>query len=372
MNANGLISADSHVVEPANLWTTRIDKRFRARAPHIEKEMKGVKGDFFVCEDLVPFDVSGFALAGVAPAELEEQMSRGYSGMRPSAWDPVERLKDQDVDGVAGEVIYTSLGMVLYSIEDGELRAASFRAYNDWLAEFCAHDPNRLAGVALIPMDDIQEAVREVERSAAMGLKGGMIWGVPPADRRYDNPVWDPVWAAAQDAALPLSLHIITDRNPTNIIDNPMRSYPYMPDGVKHSLGDLILGGVLERFPRLQVVSAESDIGWIGHFIQRLDHSYEKYRYLEETTAIPEKPSFYFKRQVRATFQEDPVGVQTRQFHGIENLMWASDFPHSDSTWPHSRDVISRDFAGVPEAETRKIVAENCASLYGVGPGRVP
>ena len=119
-------------------------------------------------------------------------MNKGYPGVRPGAWDPEQRVKDQDIDGVAGEVLYTSLGMMLYGIEDGELRAASFRAYNDWLAEFCGYDTSRFAGIALIPMDDVQQAVGEVERSAKLGLRGGLIWGIPPDDRPYDNPVWNP------------------------------------------------------------------------------------------------------------------------------------------------------------------------------------
>jgi hypothetical protein len=123
---------------------------------------------------------------------------------------------------------------------------------------------------------------------------------------------------------------------------------------------------VLERYPKLRLVSVENDIGWIPHFLQRMDHSYAKYRYLE-TRAISNPPSFYFHRQVSATFQDDRVGVLLRDLAGVGNLMWASDFPHSDSTWPNSREVIARDFAGVPADECRKMVAENVAALYGIG-----
>ena len=367
MSMNRVLSADSHVVEPADVWTSRIDARFRDRAPHVEKEVNGVQGDFFVCEGLQPFPVSGFAVAGVDPREYSDKMFKGYPGVRPGAWDPGQRVKDQEIDGVQGEVLYTSLGMMLYGIEDGGLRAASFRAYNDWLAEFCSHNSHRFAGIALIPMDEVQEAVREVERCAKMGLKGGLIWGAPPDDRPYDNSIWDPLWAAAQDVAMPLSLHILTGRKGSGIGASIMKSYPSLPHMIERSLSDMIFGGVLERFPRLQIVSAENDIGWIGHYLQRMDHAYEKYRYLEKTTAIPEPPSFYFKRQVHATFQDDRVGVLNREFIGVENLMWASDFPHSDSTWPRSQEVIVRDFAGVPETETQRIVADNCAALYGIG-----
>ena len=364
-----VFSADSHVVEPADLWTDRIEARFRDRAPHVIQEAGGIEGDFFVCEDLRPFPVAGLAVAGVEPAEYGEKMMQGYPGVRPSAWDPVERVKDQEVDGVAGEVLYTSLGMNLYGIRDGELRAACFRAYNDWLADYVSHDRSRLAGVALIPMDTDEVAIAELERTARLGLKGGMIWGSPPADRPYDLADWDPVWAAAQDCEMPLALHILTGAD-GNGLDGAslMKTYPSLPHRMERAISDLIYGGALERFPRLQIVSAENDIGWIAHFLQRLDHSWEKYRFLEPGgKAIPEPPSHYFHRQVYATFQDDRVGVLTRDFIGVENLMWASDFPHSDSTWPHSQDVIARDFEGVPAKDRRKITSENCAALYGLG-----
>jgi predicted TIM-barrel fold metal-dependent hydrolase len=362
------MSADSHVIEPADLWTTRIDRSLRDRAPRVVPELDGVSGDFFVCEDLTPFDVSGFALAGVDPREFREHGKRGYPGIRPGAWDPAERLKDVEADGVVGEVIYTSLGLGLHSIKDGALRTASFRAYNDWLADFCSYDRSRFAGIALIPMDDVADAVAELERIRKLGLRGGLIWGVPPADRPYSLAYWSPLWAAAQDLDLPLSMHILTASETTDIdMNHPMRAYPFLPDGIRRSLADLIYAGVLERFPRLRLVSAENDVGWIAHFVQRLDHAWERYRFVDATEPLPEPPSFYFRRQVHATFQEDAVGVHTRHMIGLESFMWGSDYPHSDSTWPHSRDTVARDFEGVPDADQRRMTYDNCAQLYGLG-----
>ena len=363
-----ILSADSHVVEPADLWTQRVDRRYRTRAPHVVKEVAGIESDWFVFEGLRPFPVAGLGVAGVDPRDYPTEMLGGYSRVRPGAWDPVARIDDQEVDGVAGEFIYPSIGMLLYALADGELRAACFRAYNDWIAEFCRHDPARLAGAALIPQDELQEAISEVKRAADLGLRGGMIWGSPPRHQPYDDPRWDPLWAAAQDANLPLSLHILTGHGGSGVEEGSlMKNYPSLPHAMERSLSDLIFGGVFERFPRLRVVSAENDVGWIPHYLQRLDHSYEKYRYLEQSTAIPEKPSVYFRRQVYATFQDDRIGVLLRDQIGLDRLMWASDFPHSDSTWPHSREVIERDFEGVPEPEAAQILADNCAALYALG-----
>ena len=362
-----LISADSHVLEPADLWTERIERSFRDRAPRVVAEAGGMVGDLFVCENLRPIPVAGLAVAGVDPRDYPEKMAGGYRGVRPSGWDPAERVKDQDADGVVAEVLYTSLGMLLYGIEDGALRAASFRAYNDWLAEFCRHAPRRFAGIALLPLDDVEVGVRELERAAKMGLRGGMIWGDPPSDRPYDSPAWEPLWSASEAARMPLSLHILTGRQGSGVGPSIMRGYPGLHHPIERSLTALIFAGVLERHPGLALVSAENDVGWIAHYVQRLDHAYHKYRYLEPAPVIPEPPSFYFRRQVHATFQEDPIGVRTRDAIGVECLMWASDFPHSDSTWPRSREVVARDFAGLPRAETEAIVAGNCARLYGIG-----
>jgi predicted TIM-barrel fold metal-dependent hydrolase len=366
MTPERILSADSHVIEPADVWTSRIERRFLDRAPRVVKHAGNRAGDFFVAEGLRPFPVAGFAVAGVDPKEFGAAMAAGYPGVRPSAWDPVLRLKDQERDGVVGEVLYPSLGMRLFQLEDGELRAASFRAYNDWLADYCAGAPRRLAGVAMVSLDDVGEGVAELARVAGKGLRGAMIWGAAPAERPYSDRAYDPFWAAAQELGLPLSLHILTERRGGSDFTSVMKGYPALHHSVERSLADMIFGGVLERHPRLRLVSVENDIGWIAHFLQRMDHSYEKYRYLE-ADAIPNPPSFYFHRQVSATFQDDRVGVVTRHFIGVESLMWASDFPHSDSTWPHSREVIARDFEGVPDAEVRKMVSENAAALYGLG-----
>jgi predicted TIM-barrel fold metal-dependent hydrolase len=368
MDHERILSADSHVVEPAEVWSGRIDRRFADRGPRIIHEYDGQKSDFFVAEGIKPFPVAAFAVAGVDPREYRVEMGRGYTGVRPSAWDPVERIKDQERDGVMGEVLYPSLAMQLFQLEDGELRGACFRAYNGWLAEYCSHSPKRLAGIALIALDDPARGAAELERAAKEGLKGAMIWGEPPADRPYADSAYDRFWATAQDLGSPVSLHILTERKSTaDRSTGVMTYYPSLHHGVQTSLAGLIFGGVLERFPRLQVVSVENDIGWIPHYLQRMDHSYAKFRYLEKEEVVPNPPSFYFHRQVRATFQDDRVGVVTREYVGLDNLMWASDFPHSDSTWPRSREVIERDFAGVPASEVRKIVADNTASVYGLG-----
>jgi len=194
-----------------------------------------------------------------------------------------------------------------------------------------------------------------------------MIWGEPPEELPYDSTHWDPLWAAAQDAEFPLSLHILTGRGGTGVKwGSIMRMYGTLHHGIERSLTTMLFGGVFRRFPRLKIVSAENDVGWMPHFLQRIDHAWDKYRSLEQGTFIPEPPSTYFRQNVYATFQHDPVGVRERAEIGLDNLMWASDFPHSDSTWPRSREYVARDFAGVPDSQLRKMVHDNAARLYGL------
>ena len=366
--ASIVVSADSHVLEPADLWTTRLDHRFRDRAPQVVKHPSG-PGYAFVAPGIRPFPVAtGWGL-GKSGKELQEQLSKGYEAARPSGWDPAERIKDQEIDGVAAEVLYTTLGMPLFALEDIELQQACFRTFNDWLAEYANYDRKRLHPIALISLEDVAHGAAELRRAVKLGLKGAMVWGEPPADRPYTSTIYDPFWAAAQELEVPVSLHVITEKNQSKDVKlaggGAISSISMTAiHSIQQTLCSLIFGRVLERFPRLQVVSAENDSGWVAHFMYRLDHFYQKFDTMSEKTALPMKPSDYIRRQVWATFQDDPVGPVTTRLFGEDNFMWASDFPHSDSTWPNSLKVIADDFAGVPEAVKRKIVFENAARLY--------
>jgi len=378
-----VISADSHMMEPADLWESRLDGKFQDRAPKVIKSESG-KGHLFVAPGIRPFPVAGGFGIGKSGEELKEHLKRGYEAARPSGWDPAERIKDQDIDGVQAEVIYTTLGMPLFGLDDDELRRACFAVYNDWVGEFRSYNPKRLHPVALISLDDIPLAVNELERCAKLGLKGAMIWGVPPEERPYHSDIYDPFWAAAQAMNMPLSLHVITQRDqkgrrregdrerseePNQVLSGGIRvligtMQPIYQ--VQRTLSSFIFGKVFERFPGLRVVSAENDTGWIAHFMYRSDHFYEKFGTMRDATRLKVKPSDYVRTNIWATFQDDAIGPMTYRFFGEDNYMWASDFPHTDSTWPNSLKVIKQDFEGVPEGVTRKIVCDNAAKLYGI------
>jgi predicted TIM-barrel fold metal-dependent hydrolase len=381
MAGHGIVSADSHMMEPANLWQERLDRRFRERAPQvIENPQQQGPRYLFVAEGAVPFAVAGGFAAGRSGKELKDFMNQGYEAARPSGWDPVERIKDQELDGIDAEILYPTLGMPLFTMTDAELQRACFHVYNDWVAEFCRHEPRRLYGIGLISLEDVDAAVEDVARIARQGMRGAMIWGAPPADRPYSDRAYDPFWRAASEHRLPVSLHIIASRGRVSEAGGRASAqkwgtainagvwYMGVIHEIQESLTTIVFGGVLQRFPELRIVSAENDTGWLPHYLYRMDHAFEKFRdLLSEPLEL--RPSEYIRRQVWATFQDDPVGPRTWEIFGTHNYMWASDFPHTDSTFPESHAWIEKNFAGVPEATRQRIVYQNAVELYGMNPG---
>ena len=278
-----ILSSDSHVFEPPDLWTTRIDAAFRDRAPRMQRTDGA---DQLVVEaDQV---ISGIGLISNAGARFEAPETISGQGrfedVPRGGYDPVQHLRDMEVDGVAGEVLYPSQGLFYFRVADTALMSAIFRAYNDWLAEFCKTDASRLKGIAMINLDDVQDGIRELERAARLGLGGAMITEYPLEHRRYDQPEYEPFWAAAQALGMPLSLHTATRRQ-----------------GKIRGAGDKTL----------------------------------------------------------------------RDAIGVDNMMWGSDYPHSESTFPRSREILKAILAGVPDDEQAKIVGGNTARVYRFDVARV-
>ena len=362
-----LISADSHFVEPPNMWAERIDQKFRDRAPHTVKNLKGHQGEFFVCENVEPISVAGFFGAGVPSQELKEHSKKSFDQAPPSVWDPAARLKDQDRDGVQAEVIYTSMGMPLFSLDDAELRAACFAAFNDWASEYCSHDLKRLIPLGLITLEDIPRAVAELQRIAKKGMRGAMIWAEPSTDRPYSDPMYEPFWAAAQDLNMPLSLHILTARGGGSgpFRGDMMLSLANLHHQIERTLSVLVYRGVLEKFPRLKIISAENDVGWMAYFMYRLDTVQNRLGTLGGLK-LPMRASDYIKRQVFATFIADPVFVDSLARYGADNIMWASDYPHTAATFPRSREIVAKRLGMLPGDQLRKIVRDTAAKLYGL------
>jgi len=368
-----LISADSHFVEPPKMWAERLDRRFRDRAPHAER-LAGKSGEYFVCEDVAPAPVAAFFSAGVPAAEMPEFMKRGFDEAPKAVHDPAERIRDQDRDGVSAEVIYTSMGMPLFGLGDPEFRTACFRAFNDWATDYCSYDLKRLVPLGLITLEDIPAAVAELERIKRRGMAGAMIWGEAPADRPYSAPEYDPFWAAAQELDMSLSLHILTGAKGTaghasKVLNPNMKGVEFMTGiismihPIERTLTAMVFGGVFDRFPRLKIVSAENDVAWIPFFLFRID------KYAARGLAsfkLALKPSEYIKRQVWATFIDDPVFVNLLDWYPADNIMWSSDYPHGQATFPRSKDYVAKHLSKLSESDRSKIVRDTAAKLYGL------
>ena len=259
-----LISADSHVSEPPDLWVTRVDAAFRERAPRLVIDPPGLSGAYFLYEGYAPHPIGIGLGAGKSAEELKEFLTKAtYADARPGGWDPAERIKDNELDGVEADVLYTTLGFRIFWLRDPALQAECFRVYNDWLAEMCRYATDRMAGLALISLYDPQAGARELERCARIGLKGAMIWCSPPQEQPYSSDSYDPFWAAAQEMKMPVSLHAITGmgvESQWNWGERYMRS-TVLSHEVEKSFSVLIFSGVLDRFPKLQIVSAENNVG---------------------------------------------------------------------------------------------------------------
>ncbi len=367
-----IISSDSHIFEPADLWTSRIDPKFRDRAPRmVHREEDNT--DWWVCEGVK--GVSGASGGGQAGIRFEDPEKLSFAGgtdqIRPGGYIPEEHVKDLDIDGIDVDILYPSNSLGLYTVPDGEFLTAIFKAYNDWIAEFCVAIPNRLKGIAALNLDDVQEGVKEMQRCHKMGLVGAMITVYPTEDRSYDSLEYEPLWAAAQDLGMPLSLHNGTNRPKAgqSFGDVESISPAYFTNSdhwVRMSLANMIIGGVFERYPELQVGAVEHEVSWAAHFLDRIDYNYSQRPPTDHWYTFKEDvlPSDYFHRNVFLSFQEDNLGVQLRHHIGVENLAWGSDYPHAESTFPRSRQILEELLRDCTDEEKAKIAGGNIARIY--------
>jgi len=358
------ISADSHITEPPNCYLDHIEPAWREKAPHVV--YKEGMGDIYVVEGMkTPVPMGLIAAAGVNPKDIRIGGAK-FDDLHRGGWDPTVRLADQDKDGVAAEVIYPSVGMLLCNHPDFDYKKACFDAYNRWLQAYCAHAPDRLIGAAQTAMRTIKEGIEDLVRIKAMGFRGVMMPG-NPAEKDYDDPAYDPFWEAAVSLELPLSFHILTSTGDNTMVKPrgpKINSFLSIIRGCQDIMGMLVFSGVFERHPKLRVVCVEADAGWAPHFMYRMDHAYKRHRYWMKGQELERLPSEYFRRNIALTFQDDWTAFQFADQLDPHQLMWASDFPHSDSTWPWSRDVIAEQTAHLSSEMKKRILRDNVAELY--------
>ena len=357
-----IISADSHITEPAGTYVDRIDHKYKDTAPHMIRDEK--LGDVFIVKDF-PRPVSiGLAAAAGIDAEKLRIFGAKFEDLHKGGWDPNARMADQDRDGVSAEVIYPTVGMILCNHRDFDYKKACFDAYNLWIAEYCAAHPDRLIGVGQTAMRSVEEGISDLRKMKELGLKGVMMPG-NPALEDYDSPIYAPFYEAAIDMQMPLSFHILTSTSDNFQTRGPkLNSFLSIIRGCQDIIGTFVLGGVFERHPKLKVICVEADAGWVPHYMYRMDHAYDRHRYWLPAGTLSKMPSEYFRENVYTTFQDDHVAFQVRDLCNIKRLMWASDFPHSDSTWPWSQDVISKHTVGMTADEKNLVLHDNVAELY--------
>lgn len=358
-----VISADSHITEHPDTYIKYIDPAYRDRAPRlVESEDKGA---LFVIDGMKrPIAMGLVAAAGKPPEELA-MTGTAFADLHRGGWDPEARIGDQRRDGVAAEVIYPSVGMMLCNHEDFDYKKACFDAYNRWLGEFCDPHPTRLLGCGQTAMRTPAEGVEDIRAIHAAGLRGVMMPG-DPQDADYDDEIYNPVWETAIELDIPLSFHILTSRN-TYTRGPRINTFLSIIRGNQDIMGTLIFGGVFERYPELKVVCVEADAGWVPHYLYRMDHAYKRHRnWLAPGVELSRMPSEYFSENIYTTFQDDWVAFKNVNNMNWKRLLWANDFPHSDSTWPWSQEMLDAQTQHLTDEQTRGILCDNVADLYNI------
>ena len=388
-----LISSDGHLEVLPERWTPRMPARLRARAPRTIRLPDG--GDALLVEGQEPRPVPFIDLRAGRTNETWQPFGvkvEDTAGVGP----PEQRLREQDVDGIEAEVLFPNMQMgprLWRTMADDEAYRAAVRAYNDWLGEeYCAASRDRLIGLGVIPWTNVDDAVAELEHCAKLGLKGVNL-GVFPSGKAYPTPADDRFWAAAVEMAMPLTVHVGFDRQgpraaqpsfeyrgadpavlarigPRSIVDWVALSFMGMPSAL--SITQMILSGVFDRLPALRIFFAETRLGWVPFWMEEADYWYERHRHWAERllglAPLRERPSDYVRRHVHFSVQHvERVAIELRHHMGVEHIMFATDFPHIECDWPHSRSFAERLFAGVPPAEAFAIAAGNTLEYFNLG-----
>jgi len=370
-----LISTDDHIIEPPNVWDDRLESKFQPHAPKL-LDLEDMEVWTFEGKKLPNTGLS--VMAGRKYEDFTRDPVR-FRDMRAGCYDPKERLADMDQDGIEASALFPTVpgmaGSLFSGASDKALGLRCLETYNDWLADtWCATDPNRFIGQAIVPLWDIELAVKELQRALALGHKALSFpnapesLGLPHIADKY----WDPLWDAVEEAGIPVSMHIASGSMRNSPMPMPVAEGTYnevfvtvAPSTNFISVGTLLWSGIFDRHPKLRFLSVEGGIGWLPYLMQRADAVYEKQRHWINAK-IKNKPSSYVKDHIFANFIEDEVGLALRDFIGVENIMFEVDYPHSDTTFPNSQSLVGERFKGVPADETRKIVRSNAIDFFGL------
>ena len=375
-NFKRIISADSHVFEPSDLWWKALGEKFGDRTPRELGEYQGEKGKFFY---------SGYL--GMPVVRLREQffpdteaamVEAGDRGFEACGYDPEVRVRFQEEAGLAAEAMNPTTMLGILRNPDAQVLQACSSVFNDWLTEFVSYNPKRLIGVSVIPLHDVDWAVRELERTLSRGLVSPMInCQAPDSCPPYRDPIYDPFWAAAQDAGAPVTLHILTGRVLDALIlartgqtaeethANPGLWVDLVNEIQTTLANDFIYGGILDRFPRLKVLCSEFEVSWIPGFMARLDQIEDIAPRLN-LPKLPMKASDYMRTRVWHGFIDDTAAGFAIPYVGAGQVLWGSDFPHIRSIGLDVQSTLYEQLQTLPREDQEKLVGGNAAALFNL------
>jgi predicted TIM-barrel fold metal-dependent hydrolase len=380
------IAADSHIEVAPTGWVERMPKEFRDQAPKVVKLPDG--GDAVQIGNGQPAPL-GLQITGGQKYSEFVTKGRSFADKLPGTGDPAQRVSEQIQDGDDAEVLYAAVvATSLRQIKDNRVLKEIAKAYNSWLSDYCSYAPDRLLGAAVMPPTNADDAVEELERVAKypgirlaqlLTFPNGGAWGTY-GDEKF--------WAAANEIGLCITAHHNfggEDKGKSHPLPGQGGDKPLAIEGAVDlsmfawlltcdlplptipilTIEQLFLGGVLDRYPKLRFHFAETGIGWLPYWLEQVDDRFERHRHWAQVK-LAKKPSTYVREHFTFSFQEDQAGVALRHMIGIDNICWASDFPHSVSDWPYSREVRERQFGNLPGPDRRKMEALNIACQVGL------
>jgi predicted TIM-barrel fold metal-dependent hydrolase len=371
----GLISVDDHVQEHPTVWLDRLPKaRWGERIPHIEQAADGSERWLVDGAPVLPGSV---ASAGALMGDRACEPAR-WAEVPAAAYVPAERLKAMDADGVDCSVLYPTVagraGETFARLTDAQLELACVRAYNDWVIEEWAGASDRFVPQCIVPLSSNDAAAAEIERAVGRGHRGVLLPSVPSDFRGLpliNEPYWDPIWAACERLGVPICFHagasdriqLLPHQSYSPALAEALRAMT-RPASTVFVLVNFLLSRILDRFPRLRAVFAESGIAWAAFVLEYADHQFGNDRLSEE--GYRSKPSELFRRNCYLTGSHEGASVQTIPFIGVDNILWATHFPLASSTWPHTHATVGGWRAALTEEHRRRVLWANAADLYRI------
>jgi predicted TIM-barrel fold metal-dependent hydrolase len=385
-----IVSVDDHVVEPSHVWERWLPAKHRDKGPRVERrgigtmrhvgggtyeqtfDPDGPQADCWVYEDLVYIHKRHVAAVGFDRDEMT-MSPMTYDEMRPGCYDPKARVDDMELNWVEASLSFPSFprfcGQTFLEAKDRELAEACVYAYNDWMVdEWCGDSGGRLIPLPIIPLWDVELAAAEVRRNASRGARAVCFSEIPavlglPSIHTGD---WDPFFAACAETGTVVCMHIgSSSKMPATSADAPVAVAATLSFGnAMSSLTDFLFSGVLVRFPDLKLAYSEGQIGWIPYILERADDVWLEHRaWGGVRDIVPEPPSTYYYRQVFGCFFRDRHGIESLEIVGVDNTTFETDYPHTDSTWPHTKKVAQELMAGLSDDVVYKLVRGNAIRM---------